>query len=372
LTPNQEATTLDIRDGASVAAKTFSSGGRGGNININASESIAVGQYSTIDNARTSNLTAFSADNSDAGNINLSTRFLSIYSAGSVASFSQGRGSSGNIDIKTQAIDVDGVAPGGDRSTIASSSLGSGSAGKITINTRKLRVANGASVSSSGFSNSSAGSVTINALDSVEVTGRAIQTFSEIRSAIQIFASESARRLLGLPDIPQGNAGDVTINTQSLRVTNEARVSVQNQGIGDSGTIKLNTDLLWLDNKGSIIANTKSGVGGEILILSRNIRLRDNSNIAATAQGNVGNGGNITIDTQTLTALENSDISANAEANFGGKVIVNARGIIGTGFRQELTPQSDITASSTQGSLFNGVVDINSFNSTIFCIFNIF
>jgi filamentous hemagglutinin family protein len=359
---NIKANALDVVDGASIAAKTFSYGGTGGNININTSESIAVGQYSPIDNTRTSNIAAFSSDNSDAGNISLSTKFLSIFNSGSVASFTQSRGSSGNIDIKAEAIDVVGVAPGGDRSTIASSSLGSGNAGKITISTAKLRVADGASVSSSGFSNSPAGSVTINALDSVEVSGRAIQTFSEIRSAIQIFASKSARMILGLPDIPQGNAGNVIINTPSLRVNNEGRVSVQNEGIGDGGIVKLNADLLSLDNKGSIIANTKSGVGGEIFVLSRDIRLLNNSNIAATAQGNIGNGGNITINTKTLTALGNSDISANAEASFGGKVIVNARGIIGTQFRQELTPQSDITASSTQGSFFNGVVDINSFN----------
>jgi filamentous hemagglutinin family protein len=359
---NIKANALNIQDGASVAAKTFLSGGRGGNVDINASESIEVARYSPSDNARTSNITALSADNSDAGNITISTKLLSISTAGSVASFTQGSGKSGNIDIKAETIDVVGVAPGGDRSTIASSSLSSGNAGKVTINTGKLRVADGASVSSSGFSNSPAGSVTINALDSVEVTGRAVQTFSEIRSAIQIFASESVRRVLGLPDIPQGNAGDVTINTPDLRVSNEARVSAQNQGIGDGGTVKLNANLLNLDSKGTIIANTKSGVGGDIFIIARNIRLRNNSSIAATAQGNIGNGGNITIDTDTLTALENSDISANAEASFGGKVIVNARAIIGTEFRQNLTPRSDITATSTQGSFFNGVVDINSFN----------
>ncbi len=217
-------------------------------------------------------------------------------------------------------------------------------------------------MSSSGFSNSSAGSVTINALDSVEVSGRAVQTFSEIRSAIQVFASESARRILELPNIPQGNAGNVTINTPFLSIIGEARVSVQNQGIGNGGILRLNADLLSLDNKGSIIANTKSGVGGEIFVKGRDIRLRNNSNITATAQGIVGNGGNIRIDTNTLTALENSDISANAEASFGGKVIINAKGILGTQFRQELTLKSDITASSRQGNLFNGVVDINSFN----------
>jgi large exoprotein involved in heme utilization and adhesion len=167
------------------------------------------------------------------------------------------------------------------------------------------------------------------------------------------------RRLLGLPDIPQGKAGDVVINARSLKISDGARVSVENVGIGDGGTLRINTNLLTLKNKASITANTQSGVGGNILIQSPDIRMLDNSNITATAQGNTGNGGNISIDTSTLVAVGNSDISANAQTSSGGRVVINATGIFGTQFRPFLTPESDITASSRSGA--NGVVDINSF-----------
>ena len=74
----------------------------------------------------------------------------------------------------------------------------------------------------------------------------------------------------------------------------------------------------------------------------------------------MGNGGNISIDTQVLAALQNSDITANSEGSFGGKEAINAKGILGTQYREFLTTESDITATSGKGAEFNGVVDINT------------
>ena len=88
------------------------------------------------------------------------------------------------------------------------------------------------------------------------------------------------------------------------------------------------------------------------LILRRGARI-------ATDAGN-SDGGNITIDTDVLAAVGNSDITANAEAGFGGRVSITAIGIFGTEFRQQLTPQSDITATSNLGAEFSGVVQINT------------
>jgi large exoprotein involved in heme utilization and adhesion len=151
----------------------------------------------------------------------------------------------------------------------------------------------------------------------------------------------------------------VTINTPVLLVTDGARVSVGNQGRGNAGLIRLNAGLLQLDKKGSITANSNSGEGGNIYLETNSLQLRRNSNISTTS-GGVGNGGNISINTETLVALENSDITANARLGSGGEININARGIIGTEYRQQLTPESDITATSEKGASFNGVVNINA------------
>ncbi|MBD0344148.1 MAG: S-layer family protein, partial [Coleofasciculus sp. Co-bin14] len=88
--------------------------------------------------------------------------------------------------------------------------------------------------------------------------------------------------------------------------------------------------------------------------------LRRSSNITTNATG-TATGGNITIDTDILVALENSDITANADVARGGQVIINTQGIIGTQFRDALSPESDITATGGSPEL-SGTVEINTQN----------
>ncbi|MBE9040959.1 S-layer family protein, partial [Oscillatoriales cyanobacterium LEGE 11467] len=91
------------------------------------------------------------------------------------------------------------------------------------------------------------------------------------------------------------------------------------------------------------------------LILRRQSRISTNSTGTDPC-------GDITIDTQSLVALENSDISANAIDSRGGRVSITTLGLFGTEFRQQLTPESDITATSELGPQFDGIVDIQTPN----------
>ncbi|MBD2202492.1 S-layer family protein [Calothrix sp. FACHB-1219] len=78
-----------------------------------------------------------------------------------------------------------------------------------------------------------------------------------------------------------------------------------------------------------------------------------------TNAGGVGNGGNITINSPVILGWENSDIVANAVTGNGGNIQIATQGIFGLKYRQELTSENDITASSQFG--VNGTVDINNF-----------
>ncbi|HEY9603027.1 MAG TPA: S-layer family protein, partial [Allocoleopsis sp.] len=156
----------------------------------------------------------------------------------------------------------------------------------------------------------------------------------------------------------QGNAGDLTIKTNTLLVRDGAVVNVQSQGTGTAGNLQVDTNQIYLDNQGSIRADTTGG-GGNINLRSPLILLRNGSNITTNATGDNIAGGNINIDTDNLVAVpsENSDISANS-ANFrGGNVTVRASGIFGIEFREQLTALSDITATGVS-SQFNGTVDL--------------
>ena len=238
-------------------------------------------------------------------------------------------------------------------SSFSATTLNAGDAGNVTVNTSRLALRDGANVSSVTFGTGNAGSVTINARD-VEISGRVLgnPNPSSVSSSAPILA-ESLQAAYRIPPVPSGDSGDVTINTESLKITDGALVDVRNDGSGNAGTLRVNASSIFLDNQGGITATTVSGVGGNISLQAENLQLGDNSTITATA-GGTGNGGNITIDTGTLVVLENSDITANAEQSFGGQVSINAQGIFGT-------QDSDITATGGSPE-YGGTVEINTLN----------
>jgi large exoprotein involved in heme utilization and adhesion len=170
----------------------------------------------------------------------------------------------------------------------------------------------------------------------------------------------SSQRIFGIEAVPKGNAGGVTINTPNLTVTDGARVSVRNEGIGNGGTLAVNADSIRLDNGGSLTATTNLGEGGNIAVASGILVMRRGSSITTTAAGTVGSGGNITINSPIVVGLENSDIIANAVRGNGGNIQVNTQGIFGLQNRSQQTQDSDITASSQLG--VSGTINVSVLN----------
>jgi large exoprotein involved in heme utilization and adhesion len=157
-----------------------------------------------------------------------------------------------------------------------------------------------------------------------------------------------------------GEGGDIDIITEDLTVRDQATVTVSAEGSGKAGNILITAENLTLD-EGSITATTFSADGGNInLTINDTVSLTNNSAISATAgiAQEAGNGGNITIDTGFLISQDNSDITANAFEGDGGNITLIAEGILGITPREEITPLSDITASSEFGQ--EGVIEIET------------
>ncbi len=135
-------------------------------------------------------------------------------------------------------------------------------------------------------------------------------------------------------------------------------MTVTSEGTGNAGNLNITADNIQLKNQSLIQAQTESGNGGDINLQVGNLLLmRDRSNITATASGS-GDGGNININAPVIVGLENSDIIANAVEGNGGNIQITTQGIFGLEFRNQLTSQSDITASSQFG--VSGTVQVNT------------
>lgn len=354
---------LLLEEAGQMSTRTFSLA-KGGNVTVTASDSLQLIGYSPINPTYISNIGALALSSGDGGNITISTERLRLLRGTNIASATVGTGRSGDLVVNaSDSIELAGVNPFNFfASALTAGTINAGDAGKLIINTSRLVLRDGGKIDSSTFASGRAGSVTINASDSVEVSGTVPGSINpSLISSSAIIQDEALRQFLGLPDVPSGDSGDVTINTNQLRVTEGAQITVRNDGIGKAGTIAVNARSIFLDDRGSITASTASGTGGNIELQASNLLLmRRNSLISATSFG-AGDGGNISTNSALLVAFpkENSDISADSIDQRGGNVTINSSAIFGIQFREQNTLESDITATGAN-SLLSGTVTINS------------
>ena len=353
---------LTVSDGGLIATSAFEIG-TVGNITIDVSGSIDLIGFAPRNPALTSGISTSAFMTARSGDIDLSTGRLRLIDGGNISSSTLGTGRGGNIIVNaTESIEIIGVEPILlTPSTINAPTLGAGDGGNAIVNVPRLSLRNGGRVGSSTLGSGAAGTVTIEASEFVEVSG----TVPNSGNPSQIDSSATQvdlnfQFLFGLPPLPSGDSGNVTVRAPVVRVFDGGLLSVKNDGFGNAGTLSVITDEIQLDNRGGIVATTQSGEGGNLdLQAIDTLQLRRQSQISATA-GGTGNGGNIAIETSSLLALENSDISANAGQGTGGRVRIAAQGLFGTAFREMTTPESDITATSERGVEFNGVVEIQT------------
>jgi large exoprotein involved in heme utilization and adhesion len=318
---------LSVRNGGYISTEASEgSTGRGGDFTINASDSVEVVSNSP-DDVFSSSLSTVTGGSGDAGGLSIDTRRLSVGNGGVINTATVSSGQGGDLDINaTDWVEIAGNPADTDfPDGLFATTGGSGNAGNLTLSTQRLSVRNGGHVSASAVPGSTGrgGNLTINASDSVEVVG--ISDNGQLPS------------LLSVRSRGEGQAGNLTVSTPQLTLKDQAAISAESNAV-DGGNITLNVDRLLL--------------------------LRQNSSISATAglAQSAGNGGNVTINAPDgfIVAIpeENSDITANAFQGNGGNVNITARGVFGLQFRPQLTPSSDITASSQFG--FSGSVAINS------------
>ncbi|MEH2378222.1 MAG: filamentous hemagglutinin N-terminal domain-containing protein [Nostoc sp.] len=353
----------------------------GGNVTLNASDSVVVEQDAQLFTQ------SFSTGGS--GNINITTKKLLVRDGGQL----QGQltiNASDSVELigGTSVFQQDGsdlISSG-----LFSATYGDKNAGNITINTRNLRIQGGAKISTTSesiygyFSNEiipatgKAGNLMVNASESVELIG----------------TSPNGSRVSGLFSGTEGpgDGGNLTLTTERLMIENGATISVSSQAkknviydgdptnLGKAGDLNITTRSILL-SKGTLTSNSESGGGGNITLQVRDLLLmRHDSKITTNAgtTGLSGDGGNITIKAPNgfivAAPLENSDITANAFSGSGGKIGITAKNIFGFVPRtraeverldlKEINPNnvstSDITAFSQQNPSLSGTVQINS------------
>ena len=340
---NIKAKNFKLQSGSQLFTSTFGDE-PAGNVTIEASDRIDV---------ISSSITTQTLGSGNSGNIKLNTDLLTIRDGGKITATALliSSGDGGDISIHANSIEVKGAKNFLSRSSIESKTDGTGKAGLIKIESNNLRILDGAQISTSTLGSGTGGNIRISS-PNIEVSGKSLDGLgSEITTENTGFGNQTA--------------GNITIETQKLLLSNQGRINSRSQQQGNAGNIDIAASFVKLEEKARIIAETDSGEGGNIILnISNQLLLRKGSKISTTA-GLVdagGNGGNITLNAANAFVIavprENSDIAANAFIGNGGRVNIISRGIFGLKFQPKPTEFSDITASSTFG--ISGIVNLNA------------
>ncbi|NJM97391.1 MAG: filamentous hemagglutinin N-terminal domain-containing protein [Phormidesmis sp. RL_2_1] len=372
------APQIELTGGAQIGL-TMAGAGLAGNVKVQSQGITADG----ISNAGPSSIFTTVAPrhntspNAMGGNLTITTQQFNILNGSQIAANTFGPGSGGDLTVNADTLTVTGfgTTAGGtvpsrletSSQTAPSDSLGppgvtllipsgqgSGKSGSAIVNARRIVVADGGQITTGTNSNNAAGNLTINASESITLSGQ---------------TADGRSGLLSGARVGSGTGGDITVNTAQLSVLNGATIntsnfpsspnSTRNPGTGAAGNINLTAQTISVKDDSVITADTVAGDRANITITTEGLVLRRSGRITTNATG-PATGGNINISTESLIALENSDITANAADNFGGRVVVNARTILGTAFRDQLTSESDITATSALGPAFSGTVELHT------------
>ncbi len=356
-----ETGRLTVKEGAFLTTDTKGSG-EGGDINIFASELVEIIGSEEVANTTQLVIAVRGESTGNGGNLTIDTKNLVIRDGAIINGGTNDTGNSGNLIIRSaESIILQGTGNGIPSRLIAQvEGAGSGNGGNISLETNELILKDGAQISAGNLGAGRGGNINILVGNTLDIEGFTVISSDENINGIFTDETETvfpSGIFSSSPGI--GDAGNLTIETQNFNLKNKAQVSVSSQQEGVAGNLSiLATTKALLDNA-ILSADSVSGNQANISLNSPNIQLRRNSSITTNAN-QTATGGNIDINTLTLVALENSDITANAEESFGGQITIDAKGIFGTQFREFLTPESDITATSELGADFNGVVEINT------------
>jgi filamentous hemagglutinin family protein len=347
---NLEITTdsLFITNGAQLNAST---GGQGnsGDIRLDARQVALIAGNSSV-----STLVSEGAVASQPSAIEIQTQQLALINGSNITASTAGQGDAGSISVR------DARAVLLFDSNISTESRSSSLAGDITIDTQLLTLADNSEISAATVS-SQGGDITLKGSSTLRLINSLISASTEtgVAGEIKINATDSVQLFgtggLSVEATLGGEAGDLTVTTRKMTVSDEAAVTVSSPK-GQAGNLTITADSLFL-NRGTILAETgkSSPEGGANITLSglEFLRMDNESLISASALGNA-NGGNVTIDSTLIVATpptgsQGSDIIANAEQGNGGRVNVTTQGLFGIQFRPQRTPKNDITVSSTFG-----------------------
>jgi len=293
-----EVGNLSVIGGASINSSS-DGGGHGGEIVINAAESISI-----------------------------SGRDETGYKA-EVISNALGSGEAGKISISTPELKInDGL--------IQAATTGAADAGEVLLMAERVYLADGAQIVTATLGSGRGGKVFIKASGVISVSGK-----DKDGHPSGVFSGAKKR----------GQGGDIELRAKDVQLNNGGHVSSSSDGTSNAGGIIIDAGNLSIKGNSFLKTEAKAADGGNININTyATVYLADSTLSASVGGGSQTVGGNINIASEHI-ALNRSSIIANAYEGKGGNIQIVADTFLSD-------PSSDVSASSELG--IEGTVEINA------------
>ena len=375
--------------------------GQAGKLEITASDFINLsGVYVLPDGRQLFSIFTLTSGDADAGDIAIKTGNLIATQGAQISAGTLGAGNGGNINIEAESIEITGISTDGTvQSGISAPSIGSGTGGKIKIIVNHLMIRDRGAIFAEARNVGDAGSIEINT-ERLTVENAALSASSDgtgkagilkIKAAEFINLSGTLINVNG-DVIPAGlsssttsgnaNAGNVTVKTGDLTITDGAQIQTVTTSAGDGGKVDITTNNLFISDRaainvrsvgdgnagaifaevfnsfeadnGNISSRSDRSSGGDINITAGNIRLKGDSDIFTNVEEGAGGGGNITLTADSVVAFDDSDIFAFSRNGVGGNITINSPVLFVNGFSAD---NRNVNPESLEG---NNRVDINA------------
>lgn len=235
-----------------------------------------------------------------AGDINIQARSITFTDGTQVTISTRGEGQGGNLTVNAwDSLELSGTSPLGQRNLLSVETQAAGNAGNLTINTGRLIVRDGAAISASVNREGTGrgGNLTVNAAESVEIRG----TTPDGRFPSALAAGNGGSEV----------AGDLTIETKRLSISNGAVVATSTMGERDGGNLTVNAselvELIGTSADGQFLSILSTDTGGNakagnLTINTRRLIVRDGA-VASVSTFGQGEGGSLIVNASTSVEL---------------------------------------------------------------------
>lgn len=287
-----ETQELNISEDASISVATFGSG-QGGQIQINAekiivkTDKVNISEDALMKNELPSGIYAFSFPSNQLDQI----------------------GDAGDIWLDVSGLHTDGAI-------IFANTFGMGQGGSVKIDARQIHLKD-AAIGASTTDTGQGGQIVIEAQE-LNISGQIYEENEASPSGIYAFSDSL--------DENAGNAGNILLKIDEIRLTEGANINALTMGPGQGGTVVIHAQNINLNENSRIGAVSKGQghAGGVTLKIGNTLTLQD-ANIDTRAEASHAHGGDITIDSQRYLYLINSGITTSIHAEDGsdGNIILN-------------------------------------------------